>query len=498
MPNQTLIPQWPWLPEASLRARQARQLRRWLEQTVLPASPHFREVFRKAGVAPADLQTLEDLRRLPFMSKADLTSGPEAVRKFVLVPDREALARRPSTIVRALLRGRRAVQAGFEHEYRPLLLTSTTGRSAEPVPFVYTGHDLAVLRSAGVHVMQTCGANKEHRMLNLFPFAPHLAFWITHYAGEAFGVFMVGSGGGKTMGTDGNLRLIRKLKPDVLIGMPTFLYHVLTQAVEEGVALPNLAKLVLGGEKVPTGMRRRLRKLAAALGAEEIDVLCTYGFTEAKMAWAECPYPAGATSGGYHLAPELGIVEIVDPESGEPRGLNQPGEIVFTPLQARGSVVLRYRTGDCIDGGLTYASCPHCGRTVPRLVGNISRRSEVREMQFGKLKGTIVDFNRLEHVLDDCDDLVSTFQIELRKRNDDPLEVDELLLHVVPAPGAARDRVRHELENRFAERLELRPNEIRLYDDEAMRQLQGVGTELKEVRLVDRRPEATLETEVAR
>ena len=128
-------------------------------------------------------------------------------------------------------------------------------------------------------------------MLNLFPFAPHLAFWLAHYAGAEFGGFVLGTGGGKTMGTDGNIRLIRKIKPDVLIGMPTFIYHVLSEAARRRLALPNLRKLVLGGEKAPTGMRRKLRELARQLGAEKVDVLPTYGFTEAKLAWSECPFP---------------------------------------------------------------------------------------------------------------------------------------------------------------------------------------------------------------
>ena len=48
------------------------------------------------------------------------------------------------------------------------------------------------------------------------------------------GVFVLGTGGGKVMGTEGNLRLLRKIRPDVIIGMPTFLYHVLTEAVDTG------------------------------------------------------------------------------------------------------------------------------------------------------------------------------------------------------------------------------------------------------------------------
>jgi phenylacetate-CoA ligase len=243
--------------------------------------------------------------------------------------------------------------------------------------------------------MQTAAAAKEMKMLNMFPFAPHLAFWIGHYSGTAFGTFMLSTGGGKTMGTDGNLRLIRKIKPDVIIGMPTFLYHLMTEALAEGVELPGLKKIVLGGEKAPLGMRRKLRALARQLGAGKVDVLRTYGFTESKLAWIECPFDEDAGSAGYHIHPDLAMIEIVDPKTGEPRGEGEPGEIVFTPLDARGSVVLRYRTGDCTDGGLFYEPCPFCGAVVPRLVGDISRVSEVRELRIDKLKGTLVDFNHL-------------------------------------------------------------------------------------------------------
>src|SRR5205085_12270058 len=102
------------------------------------------------------------------------------------------------------------------------------------------------VKLGGARVYEYCGATREMRMLNLFPFAPHLAFWIAHYGGAEFGTFVLGTGGGKVMGTEGNLRLIKKIKPDVLIGMPTFLYHVLQSAVADGVALPNLCKIVLG------------------------------------------------------------------------------------------------------------------------------------------------------------------------------------------------------------------------------------------------------------
>lgn len=475
---------------SSLRSWQIAKLRHYLRDTVVPFSAHYREIFARTGCRAEDLRTPDDLRRIPFTSKLDFAAradGSDAIRKFVLMPDKSVLSRRPSTIFKALIHGRAAVAESFEREFRPLLLTSTTGRTADPVPFLYSAHDIDNLRLAGARLMSVCGADRTMKMLNMFPFAPHLAFWFTHYAGKEFGVFVLDSGGGKSMGTDGNIRLIRKIKPDVIIGMPTFLYHVLTECVREGIKLPNLKKLVAGGEKSPAGMRAKLRALAAEMGAEKVDVLSTYGFTEAKLAWAECPWNEDAGSAGYHIHPDLALIEIVDPETGEPRGEGEPGEIVFTPLNARGSVVLRYRTGDVIDGGLFHEPCPFCGLKVPRLVGYISRRSEVREMRMDKIKGQLVDFNHVEHVLDNVRS-IGTWQVELRKLHDDPLEVDELILHVVPDPAANETTLREELSDHIGAELELHPNRIEFHTAEDMRGMQGVGTALKESRLVDNRP----------
>ena len=205
------------------------------------------------------------------------------------------------------------------------------------------------------------------------------------------------------------------------------------------------------------------------------------------MAWPECAPPEGIPASGYHLFPELGIVELVNPKTGEPVGEGEPGEIVFTPLDARGTVVLRYRTGDVAEGGLVFGPCPHCGRWLPRLVGPIARSSEVKEMRLEKLKGTLVDFNELEHVLDNVDS-VGTWQLEIRKAHDDPLELDELILHVQKANGEDDDHVRQELRERFMSLLEVHPNKIVFHKPEEMRQLQGVGTQLKEQRVVDHRP----------
>ena len=495
MNSALLKTKWSQLPGKVVRRLQAEKLTRYLRHVVLPFSAHYRARFEQAGLTADSIRSLEDLQRLPFTTKSDLLNtpdNPQRTRDFVLIPDQAVLARRPSTILAALLSGREHVKQGFEAEFRPIFMTSTTGRSADPTPFLYTQHDLTNLASTGKRLFDVCGAQRELRLLNLFPYAPHLAFWQTHYGAVASGVFCASTGGGKVMGTDGNLRLMSKIKPDVIIGMPTFIYHVLCLAVTQGVRCENLQQIVLGGEKVPDGMRRKLTQLARKLGANEVTVLATYGFTEAKMAWAECPFPQDQPSSGFHLYPDAGVFEVIDPKTGEVVPSGHPGELVFTPLDARGTVVLRYRTGDFIDGGLVYDPCPYCGRCLPRLVGNIGRSSEVKEMKLDKLKGTLVDFNQLEHVLDDADQ-IGAWQLELRKKHDDPLELDELILHVQKLNGGDDGKLINELNNRFLAKTEIQPNRIVFHDADEMSRLQGVGVQLKELKVVDHRPSANVQ-----
>jgi phenylacetate-coenzyme A ligase PaaK-like adenylate-forming protein len=492
MNTNRLKTHWQKLSSREIGRMQAEKLRRYLQRVILPFSPHYGQMLAERNLDLASIRELKDLNRLPFTSKADLLPAPgqpERFKDFILSPSPKTLARRFDVAWRAAVRGKKEVMRELSNEFRPVSIFFTTGRSSDPLPFLLTNHDLANIQSASRRLMEICGARPEFRMLNAFPFAPHLAFWFTYYAGVSYGVLSVSSGGGKVMGTEGNLRLIRQLKPEVIIGVPTFIYHLLHQAAEAGVRCETLRRLVLGGEKASDGMRRKLCELAGELGARDVSVLATYGFTEAKLAWAECMPPPGGPPSGYHLYPDLGIIEVIDPKTGLAVEPGRPGEIVFTPLEARGSVVLRYRTGDYIDGGLTYEPCPYCNRSLPRLVGNISRASEIKELSLAKLKGTLVDFNQIERVLDDAPH-VGMWQLELRKAHDDPLELDELILHVQKNGDAGERQVTCDLNERFYSRTEVHPNRIVFHDAEEMRRLQGVGVQLKEQKIVDHRPRA--------
>ena len=475
-----------WWESASpdeLHHRQARQLRWFLRERVVPFSAHYRRLFNDQGLDVRDIRTTDDLPKIPFTSKRNLGE----TRDFLIIPDEGVLRYQPSTIRRVLRHGPNRAKDLLYREMRPTLMTSTTGRSADPVPFFYTEHDINNLKVAGDRLMRLCRSQPAFRHINIFPFAPHLAFWQAHYAGTAFNTFMISTGGGKVMGTAGNAELIARIDPNAIIAMPTFLYHLAQHAAAENHRWSKLSHIVLGGEKVPPGMRRKLQAFCADLGSRNVSIISTYGFTEGKMAWTECCPPEGASPSGYHLYPDMGFVEIVDPDTGERVPDGSPGEIVYTPLDSRGSVVLRYRTGDLIDGGLTFEPCPNCGRTCPRLVGQISRVSDRHRLQLGKLKGTLVDFSALEHVLDDTEGL-GAWQLELRKRNDDPLETDEIIVHVVSLAEDSHQDLTRRIRDGFRRETELTPNAVLFHTWKEMRDLQGVGEELKERKFVDHRP----------
>ncbi len=477
------------MPVAEQRRIQNEKLHRFLNEVIVPFSPYYRKLFAQHGVDVRQVHTVGELRHLPFTSKLDLlptAEQPEKFREFVITPDLHVLKQRPRVVAEALFRGRGAVERRFEREFRPIFLTATTGRSTARVSFVYTDRDMQNLREAGARLIQTFGTVTKMRGVNMFPYAPHLGFWQVVFAGLEFGMLLVSTGGGKLMGTAGNVTIIDQVKPEAIIGMPTFTYHVIREAHEQGKKWPQVTRVVLGGEKSPPGLRRKIVDLLQAMGAGAVRVCATYGFTEARMAWGQCPLPPDQ-EGGYHLFPDMGVLEVIDPETGNVKGEGESGELVYTPLDARGSVVVRYRTGDYLEGGINWQPCPHCGRTVPRIEGNISRASSQKELRIDKIKGALVNFDTLQHILDDTPE-IGEWQVELRKRHDDPLDVDELILHLALADGRTLAEIEPKIRTRFRDEVEITPNRIEVHPIAEMLQRIKLETALKEVRILDSRP----------
>jgi hypothetical protein len=164
------------------------------------------------------------------------------------------------------------------------------------------------------------------------------------------------------------------------------------------------------------------------VGRDECVVLSAHAPDGHRLLWAECRESGGKT--GLHTYPDLEVVQLVDPETGEAASGGGMQEVVVTQLGFRGTALLRWRTGDLAEA-VTADACTSCGRTVPRVVGlrpgalvpPLDLRTGPRAVDVRGVSGALV--GRAD---------VADWRVVLgRSARDD---ADELLVHVVPADSA--------------------------------------------------------------
>jgi phenylacetate-coenzyme A ligase PaaK-like adenylate-forming protein len=479
------------MPRAEQMRLQAETLSRFVSQELYPFSAYYRRVFDKAGVRPRDIQSIDDLRRLPFTTKQDLLaaqSTKETKFDFVLVPTPSSIKEHwPFARKLALVLGRARARELLRASYTPHFLTFTTGRSADPVVFYYTPYDIDLLSEAGARMLDVAAIpDVGARILNMFPFAPHLAFWQTAFGGLRTGRLMLSSGGGKVMGSSGNIKMAERLMPTVLIGTPGFIYHMLREARERGSNLSAVKLIMLGAEKVTPGLKRKMAEQLEACGARDAVILGTYGFTEARMAFTECP-TSYDDSPGYHVSPDIGVFEVIDTKTLEPVKEGETGELVYTPIAGHGAVVCRYRTGDVAVGGITWEPCPWCKRTTPRISSELTRSSDQRALNLTKIKGTLVDLANIGALLSGMPE-VEEWQVVLKKAHDDPHDLDEIVLRASLKNGTDSAAFDKRVRSQMIEAVEIAPNRVELHTTDEMNAFTGMESEMKEKRFVDLRP----------
>lgn len=486
-----------FLPAKKIKEIQNRKLRYFISSKLYPFSPYYRKLFDSHKIKPQYIKTAADLKILPFTKKEDFLptrDNPKRFIDFILQPN-EALIKKylpKGQLVRLGLlkvtRGAEHVKHLLEKEYRPIFLTATTGTTEQSVSFLYTDYDIENLHISGYRLLEVFAGTSEIRGVNLFPYAPHLAFWQTVFAGIRHNAFILSTGGGKVMTTQANIDAISKIRPSVIIGVPSYVYHVVRTASELGRDFSFIQKVVLGAQAVPLGFKQKLAELLKGIGARHIRVMGTYGFTEAKCAWGECPTPLRISS-GYHTYPDKEIFEIINPNTGEVKKEGEDGELVYTSIDARGSCVVRYRTGDLVKGGVVYTPCPYCKRTVPRISSQITRAYNIKSLRLSKVKGTLVNLNTFGAILE-AEKEIEEWQIELRKRNNDPYEVDELAVYLCLKKGVEQEGLKERLKNKIHTATEVTPNEIIILPHKEMLERVEMEISQKVKRLIDKRPKA--------
>lgn len=474
-----------------------RKLAYFVRTQLYPYSPFYRKLFDENGVKPEEIRTVKDLRRLPFTCKEDLAptaENPARPEDFVLQPDEQTVTElKGVSLIRnrlaKLTRGEYYPQYRLWRKFGPVHIQFTAGTSALPTPIAYAGDDVLRMNEAGRRILDLCGFGKayrypEVRVVNAMPFAPHLGFWMVANALDDSGVFSIHAGGGRILGTTRIISAIENMGATGIVGMPSYVYHLLRVAAESRCDFSSVKIVLVAGERIPEGMRDKMSLLLEDMGARDFKIVAAFGFTEARKSYSECL--EGAENTGYHTYPDMDYLEIVDPDTGEVLPDGEGGELVYSCLEGQGTVLLRFRTGDFVEGGIVHEPCPMCGRIVPRLVGDISRGGAVKGILFKKIKGTLVNVSAFREVLSEHPS-VREWQVEIDKARGDPFEVDVMNVYVVPGENAEFEVLSEELKRLVFERADIKPNRVEFLSMEEMLERLKVGSETKELHVVDKR-----------
>lgn len=276
------------------------------------------------GVAPAELRTLADLRRLPFLTKDQLRDG---------YPYGFACAG-PDPVLRVHM---------------------SSGTTGAPIVNPYTAADIEQWRE----VMARCYVAASVTARDVIQVTPSFGLFTGgfgfHYGAEALGAMVIPIGPGRTLL---QLQLLRDLGTTVLAGIATYPLRLIEVAREEGFDFrrTRLRVAILGSEMWTDALRARIE---AEMGVTTYDII---GMTETggPGMGIDC-----AARDGIHIWEDHYLPEIVDPATGAPLPDGEVGELVVTTLTRAGLPLVRYRTRD-LTRIRSRARCA-CGRTALRI-----------------------------------------------------------------------------------------------------------------------------------
>ncbi|HJW75954.1 MAG TPA: phenylacetate--CoA ligase [Thermoleophilia bacterium] len=351
-------------------AREALQLERLQRAAayVYERVPFYRRKLDEAGLTPTSVRTLDDLRRLPFTTKDDFHDNyPYGLFAVPL-----------SEVVR---------------------VHSSSGTIGKPVVAGYTAADLDMWSELIARLVTAAGVTTDDVAQIAFGYGMFTGGFGLHYGLERVGATVVPHSAGNT---NRQLQFMLDFGSTVLVATPSYALYLGEMLDRRGVDRSRL-KLRLGlfgAEPCSESMRRQIE------ARMPISATDNYGLTEVMG-----PGVAGECElkDGMHVSEDHFIVEVVDPESGEPVAEGELGELIFTSLTKQASPVLRYRTRDL--STLTREPCA-CGRTTARL-GKFHGRTD----DMFVISGINIFPSTIENILFEIEGVEPHYQIVLRRKN---------------------------------------------------------------------------------
>ena len=335
---------------------------------------YYRDLMDEKGVKPEDIKSVDDLHKLPFLSKADL---------------RDAY---PYGLLAAPLKD-------------CVRIHSTSGTTGKRVVAFYTQHDIDLWDECCARAITAAGGTNED--------VCHVAY--------GFGLFTGGAGlngGSHKVGcltlpmssgnTERQIQFMQDLGSTILCCTPSYAAYIGETLHEMGLT-PDDIKLkagIFGAEPWTEEMRREIEN---SLGIKAYDI---YGLTETSGPGVafEC-----SEQNGMHINEDNFIAEIIDPDTGEVLPDGEKGELVFTSITKEAFPLLRYRTRDiCV---LSRKKCS-CGRTLIKMSKPMGRSDDMLI-----IRGVNVFPSQIETVLI-AQGYAPNYQIEIdRLNNTDTLDV---------------------------------------------------------------------------
>ena len=330
MPNY-YQPEIETMPYEQLRELQNEKLIRQVRH-VWDNVPYYRAKMEAKGVTPDDIQSIDDLHKLPFLTKADLRDAyPYGLLGAPL-----------SECVR---------------------IHSTSGTTGKRVVAFYTQGDIDLWEDCCARAIVAAGGTKEDVV--------HVAY--------GYGLFTGGSGmhgGSHKVGcltlplssgnTDRQLQFMTDLGSTILCCTPSYAQYLAESIYEQGLEDKIQLKAgIFGAEAWTEDMRRDIEN---KLHIKAYDI---YGLTETSGPGVsfEC-----CEQNGMHINEDHFIAEIIDPDTEEVLPLGSKGELVFTAIDKKGFPLLRYRTRDiCV---LNRKPCS-CGRTHVKMSKPMGRSDDM-------------------------------------------------------------------------------------------------------------------------
>jgi len=417
-----------------IKAYQEEQLKILLEY-VNKNSKFYSDLFKENNIDIKNIKSIEDLQKLPFTTKDDLYEQNE---DFICVDRRKIV------------------------DY-----ITTSGTLGDPVTFAMTDADLERL-AYNEYISFKCSDGNADDVYQLM-----VTLDRRFMAGLAYFLGIKKLGAGMVRVGNGMIELqwdtIRRIKPNALIAVPSFILKLIEYAEANGIDYKNssIKKAICIGESLRNS-DFTLNTLGQRIKDKwPIKLYSTYASTEMGAAFAEC----GESIGGHHR-PELLIVEFVD-EYNNPVKEGEPGELVITTLGVEGMPLIRFKTGDVVEHH--NGECK-CGRNSMRLGPVIGRKNEMI-----KYKGTTLYPPALYDILNDME-YVENYIIEVSTNQ---IGTDDILIRVA-TNGNKPDNFEKFIKDHFRAKLRVAPT-IQFESKEEINKVKFPELKRKPVVFIDKR-----------